>query len=105
MSSSFRHGLRRKKKKVRGIWKVLPYTPEQARKHLEKQFDENMSWDNYGVYWQVDHIRPQASLSYTTTKCDNFKECWSLKNLQPLSRQDNVGKGSVWNGAKWIYND
>lgn len=26
--------------------------------HLEKQFDENMNWENYGTYWEVDHIIP-----------------------------------------------
>jgi len=103
MSSSFRDGLL--KEKIRGIWKLLPYTPKEARKHFEKRFDKNMNWDNHGDYWHIDHIRPQASLPYTTTTCDNFKTCWSLSNLQPLSAEDNLAKNSVWNDVRWIYND
>lgn len=26
--------------------------------HLEKQFNEHMTWENYGTYWEVDHIIP-----------------------------------------------
>lgn len=26
--------------------------------HLEKQFTPKMNWDNYGGYWEVDHILP-----------------------------------------------
>ena len=103
MNSSFRDGLKRNK--IRGIWKFLPYTPKEARKHFEKQFDKNMSWNNYGTYWHIDHIRPQASLPYSTATCDNFKACWSLSNLQPLSVRENVAKNSVWDNARWIYND
>lgn len=39
--------------------------------HLESQFDENMNWDNYGKYWEVDHIQQLnkgGSLHYTNTR-------------------------------------
>jgi hypothetical protein len=29
-------------------WVALPYTPEQLKEHLQAQFDEHMTWDNYG---------------------------------------------------------
>ena len=103
MNSSFRSGLIRKK--VRGIWKVLPYTPQQARKHFEARFDKDMNWDNYGTYWHIDHIRPQASLPYLTTGCENFKHCWSLSNLAPLTVSKNASKNSTWDGVRWFYND
>tara|TARA_R110002096_G_scaffold433376_1_gene651950 strand:- start:539 stop:1123 length:585 start_codon:yes stop_codon:yes gene_type:complete len=40
-------------------------------KHLESQFDGNMNWDNYGEYWEVDHIHQLnkgGSLHYTNTR-------------------------------------
>lgn len=31
---------------------------EEFMLHLEKQFDKNMTWGNYGTYWEVDHKIP-----------------------------------------------
>lgn len=38
--------------------------------YLEKRFDENMNWDNYGTYWEIDHTIPLSkggSFHYTNT--------------------------------------
>ena len=39
----------KKQFKVKGcsVWSKLPYTPQQLKEHLEKQFEEWMNWDNY----------------------------------------------------------
>ena len=52
-----------------------------------------MGWDNYGE-WHVDHIRPIASFNFESVDCAEFKECWSLDNLQPLWAFDNLSKGT-----------
>lgn len=81
----------------------LPYTIEQLKQHLESQFEPWMSWDNWGVYdaknwdendvktwtWQIDHIVPQSILKYSNMEEDNFKLCWGLDNLRPLSAKQN----------------
>jgi len=39
--------------------------------YLERQFDENMTWENYGTYWEIDHIHPLSkggSFHYTNTQ-------------------------------------
>lgn len=41
--------------------------------YLEKQFDQNMTWENYGKdkYWEIDHIQPLSkggSFHYTNTR-------------------------------------
>ena len=33
-----------------------------AKLHIQNQFTEGMSWENYGD-WDVDHIRPCASFN------------------------------------------
>ena len=33
--------------------------------HLESQFTDRMSWDNYGTEWEVDHIIPISTVSKT----------------------------------------
>lgn len=72
--------------------KLVGYTLEELKEHLEKQFDENMNWDNYGTYWEVDHIIPKNQFKYVSTEDKDFKICWSLMNLRPLSKQENVSR-------------
>lgn len=80
-------------------WDKLPYSPRELREHLESQFDENMSWDNYGSYWHIDHIYPQSLLIYDSLEHPNFLKCWSLRNLRPLEAKENLRKGNkVLNG-------
>ena len=38
--------------------------------YLEKQFDQNMNWENYGMYWEIDHTIPlskNGSFHYSNT--------------------------------------
>lgn len=65
------------------------YSYADAKKHLEKQFEPNMSWDNYGKVWQVDHVVP---LKMFKTKDQFLKRGWALRNLQPLETSLNLAK-------------
>lgn len=64
---------------------------EELKKHLECQFEEGMSWDNYGE-WHIDHIKPLAK--YDLTNKQQFKKAANYKNLQPLWAKDNISKGA-----------
>jgi len=77
--------------KAEPTFELLGYSVEQLKQHLESQFTEGMTWDNYGE-WHIDHIIPRAKLKYETTDDENFKKCWSLDNLQPLWALDNQRK-------------
>lgn len=86
-------GLALKGKKAGRRWeKLAGYSVEDLMKHIEPQFEIWMNWDNYGK-WHIDHIRPIASFNYTTAENPEFKECWSLKNLQPMEKIANIKKG------------
>lgn len=76
------------------VLKKLPYTIQQLKDHLEKQFDHNMSWENYGSYWHIDHIYPQSKLPYTNMDHFAFQLCWSLDNLRPLEKSANMVKSN-----------
>ena len=66
-----------------------------------------MNWDNQGIYnpktwddndtttwkWQIDHIIPESDFNYITPNDPEFKECWALKNLRPLSAKQNILDG------------
>lgn len=77
---------------AKGIFSHLPYTKEDLVNHLEKQFTEGMSWENYGE-WHIDHIMPIASYKYESIEDEGFIECWSLSNLRPLWAKENLSKG------------
>ena len=70
----------------------VSYTLGELMTHLESQFTKGMAWDNYGA-WHIDHIRPVSSFHFESCEDPEFKQCWSLWNLQPLWAFDNLSKG------------
>lgn len=84
-----------KAKKAGQGWKnLVGYEVEDLISHLEKQFDDKMTWENYGSYWQIDHIKPISLFKYKTAEDTEFKKCWALENLQPLEAKENLRKGN-----------
>ena len=73
---------------------ALGYTWAELRSHLEAQFAPDMSWENWGDVWELDHIIPLSSFRYTSIEDQEFRDCWALGNLRPLSRKENATKGS-----------
>lgn len=67
-----------------------------------------MNWKNHGSYnyqswddnnpltwtWNIDHIIPQSLLPFSSMNDENFKKCWSLNNLRPLSSKKNILDGN-----------
>ena len=49
----------------------LGCTIQEYKTYLEPMFTPEMNWDNYGSYWEIDHIYPLAkggSFNYTNTQ-------------------------------------
>lgn len=86
---SIKQGSKRGRKSL----SLLGYTVEQLKAHLERQFLPGMNWDNYGE-WHIDHVLPLSSFDYTTPDDDDFKAAWSLTNLRPLWKSENLKKGA-----------
>jgi len=72
---------------------ILKYTPQQLIEHLEKQFSDEMTWDNYGL-WHVDHKHPISLYNIKEIGDDEFLKCWSLDNLQPMWGCENIKKSN-----------
>jgi len=69
---------------------------DKVKEHLEKQFKEGMSWENYGPQgWHIDHIKPCASFNLEDT--EEQKKCFNYKNLQPLWAKENRSKHNKLN--------
>ena len=83
--------LSRKKIKKNGkTFSLLKYSHQDLTTHLESKFDENMNWENYGNYWQVDHIIPiSLFIDSTPTHVVN-----SLDNLRPLEKRYNLSRSN-----------
>lgn len=68
---------------------VIGCSPQFLREHLERQFKDGMSWDNYGS-WHIDHITPLSSANCT----EDINKLCHYTNLQPLWAYENLSKGN-----------
>ena len=72
---------------------LLGCSYEELSSHLESQFVEGMSWENYGE-WHIDHVRPLSS--FNLLEREEQLKCCNYTNLQPLWARDNLVKGDSW---------
>ena len=79
--------------KNRHYFDILQYTPEELIIHLESQFKDTMTWDNYGE-WHVDHKLPITSFNIEEMGDKEFMKCWALENLQPMWGEENIRKSN-----------
>jgi len=75
--------------KSKSISKLLDCSIEFLKQHLEKQFTQGMSWNNYGK-WHIDHIKPCCT--FDLSKPEEQTKCFNYTNLQPLWALDNLKK-------------
>lgn len=64
--------------------KLVGYSLQEFKAHLESKFTKGMTWENYGKFWHIDHIIPLVYFKYDSADHPAFKACWALSNLQPL---------------------
>ena len=83
----------RMRKALKGNWKqgktveLLGLPILEYKEYLSKQFDKNMSWDNYGSYWEIDHIKPCDS--FDLSNLEEQKKCFIFTNTQPMEVSKN----------------
>jgi len=104
VSLMIRHCINKNRESVN---KYLPYSLDELKQHIEKQFEPWMTWNNWGKYnvntwndndqttwkWNLDHIVPQSTFKYISMQDEDFKKCWALENLRPLSAKQNIIDG------------
>jgi len=73
--------------------KLIGYTLQELKQHLEKQFSLGMTWENYGK-WHIDHLIPISLFNITGIGSKGFKKAWALENLQPLWAEENIKKSN-----------
>ena len=53
---------------------------------------EEMTWENYGSKWHIDHIIPISSFNLKNR--EEFLQACNWLNLQPLWAEENLRKGN-----------
>ena len=54
--------------KFSSSYSLLGCDLDKYKKYLEQQFKHDMTWDNYGILWEIDHIKPCASFDLSDPK-------------------------------------
>lgn len=95
VSSSVRNSLG--KTKLGTSWiRLLDFSAQDLRDHLEQQFAEGMTWAHFMAgEIEIDHVIPVSFFRPTAVDSIEFRMCWNLKNLQPLWRSDNRQKSDT----------
>ncbi len=105
ISSSINRMLRQNgfSKSKNSCLEYLPFSIQELKISIENKFECWMTWENQGHFkkntwidndsstwkWQLDHIIPHSTFEYSSMDCDEFRKCWSLNNLRPLSAKQN----------------
>ncbi len=92
------------RKRVSAIFKELKISKNKSSKeilgveieyvinHIENQFKEGMSWENYGE-WHIDHIIPLSSANSNY----ELEALFYYKNTKPLWEKENLLKSNKYN--------
>lgn len=101
ISKNMAGGIRRslKNDKQGKHWEdLVEYTLNELKEHLKSQFQEGMSWDNYGE-WHIDHIKPLNSFDPDTppsivNALDNLQPLWATtREINGVVYEGNLNKG------------
>lgn len=93
MSKAIWECLKNNKKQYSWL-KFVNFTLNELIQHLESKFTVEMTWNNYGTYWHVDHVKPLSWFDLET----QFNDAWALSNLQPLEATKNLSKNNRYEG-------
>jgi hypothetical protein len=69
-----------------------------VKKHIESLFYGDMTWDNWGPYWELDHVKSLASFDLNDR--EQFLRAVHYTNLQPLTKEDHKLKTSFGDWRK-----
>ena len=82
-----------KKLKFSSMFKYWGCTSEELIQHIESQWEEGMSWNNWTPNgWHIDHIIPMSSFNMLDE--NQAKKCWHYSNLRPLWANENLKKSN-----------
>ena len=66
---------------------VLGFTKDEFLSHIQSEFSEGMTMENYGE-WVISFHIPKKCYNFTKLKDEDFRRFWSLKNITPKWLKD-----------------
>lgn len=58
----------------------------ELRNHIESLFSNEMNWNNYGSYWEIDHIISAVKMAKLGYSIDEINK---ISNIRPLTIKEN----------------
>ena len=86
------------KKLVKGTHKtstLIDCSKDILMEWLKSNFTSEMTFENHGSYWHIDHVIPCKHFDLTNEK--QLKMCFHWSNLQPLKASTNLSKKDTLN--------
>lgn len=66
---------------------IIGFTKEEFLKHIQDEFQEGMSFENYGE-WVISFHIPKRCYNFSSLRDEDFRKFWTLKNLTPRWLKD-----------------
>jgi hypothetical protein len=70
--------------------KLIGCSKSELKEWLEYQFNNDINWDNYGIYWHIDHVIPINF--FKVIDKEEQLICFNWTNLRPLHKKENISK-------------
>lgn len=67
--------------------RILGFDKEEFLKHIEEEFSDGMSFENYGE-WVISFHIPKRCYNFKSIRDEDFKRFWNLKNITPKWLKD-----------------
>jgi len=80
--------------KFHNTFELIDCSPLYMKQWLEYQFNSDMTWNNYGSYWEIDHVLPCAFFDLSKRKeqltCFNWRNCRPCKKIENNLKNDKI---------------
>jgi hypothetical protein len=83
----------RKALKEKSVFNICGCSYETLRRHIERQFEPGMSWENRSRVWHVDHKIPISLFEK-----DQIVQANHFSNLRPMFARKNISRGNRLGG-------
>lgn len=87
--------IKNKSKKSKSALFLIGCEIKEAILYIESLFFPEMSWENHGVIWEIDHIIPCSSFDFNIV--EEQQKCFHYTNLQPLFKTTKIAKSFGYN--------